>query len=62
VDDRPKTNAVILLDKGHNKGRPTMGGMRQGKEIKNLNVADVLTVLEKNIVVLNWPRPIWEGE
>jgi hypothetical protein len=35
---RPKTNAAILWDMGHTKGRPYMGGIEQGKETKNLNV------------------------
>jgi hypothetical protein len=29
---------------GHTKGRLYMGGIGQGKETKNLNVVDVLTV------------------
>jgi hypothetical protein len=44
TDYRPKTNAVILLDRGHTKGRPCPGGIRKGKKTKNLNVVDVLTV------------------
>jgi hypothetical protein len=32
VDYRPKTNAVILLDIGHTKGRTHTGGIGQGKE------------------------------
>jgi hypothetical protein len=31
---------------GHTKGRPYLGGLGQGKETKNLNVADVLTEQE----------------
>jgi hypothetical protein len=27
-----------------------------------LNVVDVLTVEEQNIVILNWQRPLWEGD
>jgi hypothetical protein len=46
VDYRPKTNAVILLDMGHTKGRPCTGGIGQGKETKNLNVVDVHPVQE----------------
>jgi hypothetical protein len=46
VDFRTKTNAVILWDTGNTKGRLSMGGIDQGKETKNLNVADVLTVQE----------------
>jgi hypothetical protein len=41
---RSQTNTVILLDMDHTKGRLYMGGIGQGKEIKNLNVVDVLTV------------------
>jgi hypothetical protein len=41
---RPKTNAAILLDMGHTKRRVYIGGTDQGKETKNLNVVDVLTV------------------
>jgi hypothetical protein len=32
VDYRPKTNAAILWDMGHTKGKPHTGGIRQGKE------------------------------
>jgi hypothetical protein len=46
VDYRPKTNAEILQDMGHTKGRLHMGGIEQGKETKNLNVVDMLTVQE----------------
>jgi hypothetical protein len=46
VDYRPKTNAAVLWDTGHTKGRPRTGGIGQGKETKNLNVVDVLTVQE----------------
>jgi hypothetical protein len=44
ADYRPKTNAVILLDMDHTKGRLHMGEIGQRKETKNLNVVDVLTV------------------
>jgi hypothetical protein len=40
------TNAAILWDAGHTKGRSHMGGIEQGKETKNLNVVDVLSVQE----------------
>jgi hypothetical protein len=33
---------------GHTKGRPRMVGIGKGKETKNLNVVDVLTI-EKQI-------------
>jgi hypothetical protein len=41
-----KTNAVILWDMGHTKGRSSTRGIRQGKEAKNLNMVDVFTVQE----------------
>jgi hypothetical protein len=41
---RPKRNAAIFWDMDHTKGKPCMGGIGQGKETKNLNVVDVLTV------------------
>jgi hypothetical protein len=44
VDYRPKTNAVILLNKGHTLRGDCTGGIGQGKEIKTLKVVDVLTV------------------
>jgi hypothetical protein len=47
ADYRPKTNAAMLLDMGHTKGRLCKGGIGQGKETKILNVADVLTVEEQ---------------
>jgi hypothetical protein len=46
ADYRPKTNAVILWDMGHPKGRLCKGEIGQGKESKNLNEVDVLTVQE----------------
>jgi hypothetical protein len=36
VDYRPKTNAAILLDTVHTKGRPSTAGIQQGKETKKL--------------------------
>jgi hypothetical protein len=44
ADYRPKTNEAILLATGHFKGRPCTVGIGKGKETKNLNVVDVLTV------------------
>jgi hypothetical protein len=44
VDYKPKTNAVMLLDMGYTKGSLHTGGIGQGKETKNLNVVDVVTV------------------
>jgi hypothetical protein len=44
VDYKPKTNAAIYWDMGHTKGRLCMGGIGQGKETKNLNLIDMLTV------------------
>jgi hypothetical protein len=41
-----KTNAAILWDTGHTKGRLCKGRIGQGKETKNLNEVDVLTVQE----------------
>jgi hypothetical protein len=46
VDYRPKTNAVILWDTGHTKGRLCNVGIGQGKETKKLNVVDMLIVQE----------------
>jgi hypothetical protein len=43
---RPKANAAILLDMGYTKGILLKGRIGQGKETKNLNVADVLSVQE----------------
>jgi hypothetical protein len=44
VDCSSKTNAALLWDMGHTKRRLCKGEIRQGKETKNLNEADVLTV------------------
>jgi hypothetical protein len=44
ADYRPKINAAILLDMGHTKGRPHMGGIGKGKETKTLNAVDVFTI------------------
>jgi hypothetical protein len=46
VDCRPKTNAAILWNTGHTKGRLCKEGIGQGKETKNLNEGDVLTAQE----------------
>jgi hypothetical protein len=46
ADYRPNRNAEVLWDIGHTKGRQSTGGIGQEKEIKNLNVADVLKVQE----------------
>jgi hypothetical protein len=46
ADYRPKMNATIVWDAGHAKLRLGMGGIGQGKETKNLNVVDVLTLQE----------------
>jgi hypothetical protein len=62
VDYRPRTNSAKSLDMSHIKGRLCMGGKGQWKENKNLNVADKLTVLEMNIVILNQQRSLWEGD
>jgi hypothetical protein len=44
ADYRPKTNAVILWDIDHTKGRLYSRGTGQGKGTKNLNVVDILTL------------------
>jgi hypothetical protein len=36
----------MLWDMGHTQGRLPTGGIGQGKETKNLNVVNVLTVQE----------------
>jgi hypothetical protein len=46
ADYRSKTNAAIFWDMGHIEERSCMGGIGQGKETKNLNVVDVLSVQE----------------
>jgi hypothetical protein len=46
ADYRPKTNAAILWDMGHTKGRPHRVGIGQEKETINLNVVDVFTIQE----------------
>jgi hypothetical protein len=46
ADFRPKTNAAVLWDTGHTKGRLCKGGIEQEKETKSLNEADVLPVQE----------------
>jgi hypothetical protein len=46
VEYGAKTNAAILWDVGHTKGRSHMGGIGQGKKTKNLSMIDVLTVHE----------------
>jgi hypothetical protein len=46
ADYRPKTNAVILWDTGHTKGRLSTRVIGQGKETKYLNEVDVLPAQE----------------
>jgi hypothetical protein len=46
MDGRLKTNATILWDIGHTRGRLCKGGIGQWKETKNLNEVDVLTMQE----------------
>jgi hypothetical protein len=60
ADYRPKTNAAILWDMGHTKGRLHPGGIGQGKETKTLNVVDVLTGM--NTEILKLPGPLLEGD
>jgi hypothetical protein len=47
---------------GHIKGRLHTVEIGQEKETKNLSVFDVLTVLQINIVILNWAWPLWNGD
>jgi hypothetical protein len=63
VDYRPKTNAVILLDLVRTlRGDHSQEGLRKGrKPFKNLHVVDLL-LYRANIVILNWQRPLWEGD
>jgi hypothetical protein len=46
ADCRPETNAAILWDMGHTKGRLCKVGIGQGKKTNNLNVVDVFNVQE----------------
>jgi hypothetical protein len=39
-----KTNAVILLDVDHTRGKPCIGQIGQGMKTKNMNMVNVLTV------------------
>jgi hypothetical protein len=41
IDPNKCSNIMVI---GHTKGRPGMGRIAQGKETKNLNVIDLLTV------------------
>jgi hypothetical protein len=62
ADCRPKTNAAILGDTGHTKGRWCTGGIEQRRETKILNVVDVLFVQGINTGILNWLGPPWKGD
>jgi hypothetical protein len=46
ADYRPKANTLVLLDMDHTKGRPCAGRLGKGKEAKNLNEVNGLTVQE----------------
>jgi hypothetical protein len=62
ADYRPKTNAVILVNMGHTlRGDLSMGGIGKRKETKNLKVFDV-HCRGANKVILNWQKPLWEGD
>jgi hypothetical protein len=50
ADCRLKTNAAILWDMGHTKGRLCKGQIGEGKETKNLGE-------EINTEILNWLGP-----
>jgi hypothetical protein len=39
-----------------------MGGIGQGKETKNLNILICLLYRSDYIVILNWQRPLQEGD
>jgi hypothetical protein len=60
MDYRPPTNAAVLCDMEHTKGRLHTGVIGQGKESKNLNVVDVFHCTGMNIEILNWLGPPWE--
>jgi hypothetical protein len=47
MDYRPKINAALLWDMGDTMGRLCKEGIGQGKEPKNLNDIDVLTVQKR---------------
>jgi hypothetical protein len=57
VKYRSKTNAVILWDTGHTKGRSFTGGIGQ-KETKNSNVVDLLST-GVNTEILNCLETPW---
>jgi hypothetical protein len=56
-----KTNAVILLDMGHTKGRlRERNREREGNQ--KLEYGFCAHSIGANIVILNWQRPLWEGD
>jgi hypothetical protein len=46
VEYRTDTNAEILWNTGYTKGRSCTGGAGHMKEIKNLNMVDILSIQE----------------
>jgi hypothetical protein len=61
VDFRPETNAVILLDMGpHTKRR--MGEIGKGGGYLRHECGCCVHCRGVNKVILNWLRPLWEGD
>jgi hypothetical protein len=52
MDYRSKTSAAVVLDTSHPTWGPSMGGIGQGKETKNLNMTDFFHCAGTNIVIL----------
>jgi hypothetical protein len=62
VDYRPKTNAVVLLDMGHTLRGERTGRNRERKGNLKLGCGRCAHCSGVNIVILNWQRPLWEGD
>jgi hypothetical protein len=63
VDCRPKTNAAILWDMHHTKGRLCKERIGQENETKNLNEVDVFVhCTGVNTEILNCLGPPWEAD
>jgi hypothetical protein len=39
-----------------------MRAIGKGEETKNLNIIDNAHCIGMNMVILNWQRPLWEGD
>jgi hypothetical protein len=62
MDYRPQTNAVILLHMGHTLRENTHRRNQEREENLKLECGCCAYCRGVNKVILNWQRPLWEGD